>query len=122
MFTAALPNDCYTDARHGLEGMARSSKKNFCDNLKRIMQAMDVDGSELARRIKRTPTTVSRWRKGIQEPSFKDMDAIASALGVPVQDLFLDPDDEKTTGIPLDKALMMVTEAVREKLSEHQDD
>jgi ribosome-binding protein aMBF1 (putative translation factor) len=116
--TASLPKRCYGRQTLDLGDMAQPTKDNFPENLRRLMDDAGIDGSELARRVGRTPTTISRWRKGLKEPSFDDTDAIAKALGIPVTRLFQDPTEPDSIGIDIDTALRMI-EAVVKKSKKH---
>lgn len=79
------------------------------------MMEKDLNGSELAELVGRTPTTVSRWKSGKKEPGFKDIDAIAKALDVTVGMLFEDPTEPNAIGLDAEKAIRFLEAAITRK-------
>lgn len=79
--------------------------------LARLRTAKKFDQTELATRLRKrglgtTQATVSRWENG-QEPSAYALPAIAAELGVSIEDLYADADedDESRTVTTLDDFL-----------------
>ena len=81
----------YQRNRPALGVDTRPTRVNFIKNLVQLMKEKELNGSDLALLVGRTPTTISRWKQGKKEPNFQDIDAIAKALGVTVGRLFEDP-------------------------------
>jgi transcriptional regulator with XRE-family HTH domain len=47
---------------------------------------------ELARLVKTTANTISRWETGVYKPSVTDLELLARVFGIPISDMF--PDTE----------------------------
>ena len=78
------------------------------------MREADVDGLALAAAVGVAPGTISRYLSGTNEPSFENMDKSAKALGKPVFWFFKDPSDPDESGVTLDQALLMISDALTE--------
>ncbi len=105
--TAESNGPCYMPPRCELGGM-RPSDKNFRENLRKAIEIAGINESELARHLQCAPITVNRWVRGPNEPSFRDLDRIARYFKKSVFDFFLDPTDQRTTGVDLDTAIGIV--------------
>jgi transcriptional regulator with XRE-family HTH domain len=111
---ANLPKRCYETHIFGWgQPLARPSRDNFAENFNRILVYNKIRNATVARELGVSRMTVGRWRDGEAQPGYEDLDKLASFLGIPVSALFEDPTDPKSTDLPLDKALRMVTEAIR---------
>ncbi len=95
--------------------MARPSKQLFAINLRTLLQKTGKRQSKLAEHLKVDPSTISHWLKARNSPGVEILSDIADYLGVPVTRFFIDPEDPSTTGIDIDTALHMVTEAIKKK-------
>lgn len=61
---------------------------SFSSNLNRIMASLDVDQSELSRRLNVSPQAVNQWCKGITRPGNERAQSLAKALGITLDELF----------------------------------
>lgn len=61
------------------------------------MEEAGVNGSQLARQMGCSPTTVSQWRNGLTTPSDEMLERLADTLGVSTTELISD-DEEFTSG------------------------
>lgn len=113
--TAHLPSSCY-EARGfdwEQEPLARPSKEIFVENLAHWMGKRGLKQTQLADAVGVHRAVVHGWVTGRAHPEAKYYDAIADALDIPVASLFEDPTDSRTTGLDIDKAIRMVTEAAK---------
>jgi len=72
------------------KGMRR---RTFQENLIRLMDAHDIEGVDLARKIGTSKSTISRYRDGLRQPGGAEIVALARFFGVTAEDLL------GTTGI-----------------------
>jgi len=93
--------------------LVRPSRESFAKNLEALMIERGLSDVGLGRLIGRTGAAVGRWRVGQTEPSFEDKDAVAKALKVPVSRLYEDPTDDRSTGLPWEKASRMIAAALK---------
>ena len=102
---------CYTDRRCEWGAVPRPTKQNFRENVRMLIQEYGIDDLNLARAIGASPSALSRWLNGTNEPSFEDIDNIAKYFGTTPQALFIDPTDNRTMDI--NAALRVVAAHVR---------
>lgn len=100
---------CYMDPGCGWGGMVQPARKCFRDNLRALIEKSGLKDHEFAKEIGVSNAKVSRWFNERNDPSFEDLDVVAAFFKVPVQMLFLDPSDTRTTPIELDQAIRIVT-------------
>lgn len=67
--------------------------------IKSTRQDKGLSQEELARAIGATKSAVSRYEAGKREPSYDQLQAIATALGVPLADLLPEPTAEEKAGL-----------------------
>ena len=60
----------------------------FVRNLKFILKSLNMTQKELAKKLKVTDVTVSRWMMKLNSPSIATCEKIAKILGVQLSDLF----------------------------------
>lgn len=60
---------------------------NIGERLKRYRTEKKMTQEEVAYRAGVTVTSVSRWENGVREPTFRDVEKVAEALGVAMEDL-----------------------------------
>ena len=60
---------------------------NIGERLKRYRTEKKMTQEEVAYRAGVTVTSVSRWENGVREPTFRDVEKIAAALGVTMEEL-----------------------------------
>ena len=68
---------------------------NFCRNVTRLMDEKHLSGMELGKISHVSPAIFSDIARGIANPKFKTMLAIADALGVPFS-LLIEPENSAT--------------------------
>lgn len=56
-----------------------------------------ISQAELARAVKTTANTISRWEAGVYKPTLANIDALASFFGVPISRMF--PQAEQSNSI-----------------------
>lgn len=61
--------------------------KNFGKNLSRVMEALDMSQSELARRTNLTPAAISQIIHGEREPSLSTVCKILAVIPIPFERL-----------------------------------
>lgn len=60
---------------------------NIGERLKRYRNEKRMTQEEVAYRAGVTITSISRWENGVREPTFRDVEKIAAALGVTMEEL-----------------------------------
>lgn len=68
-----------------------SAIENFLENVKARTKSRNPSVTELARRIGLHRVSVHKLLAGQHEPTLSTVEAIASALGVPIQKLLAEP-------------------------------
>lgn len=89
-----------------------NTRYNFARNLDRLLTEKKIRNAKLASAMDVSKATIGRWRTGEAQPTFDDLDKLCGLLGVAVMELYLDPSDERTTGMDLKTALAMITDAI----------
>lgn len=64
---------------------------NIGERLKRYRKEKRMTQEEIAYRAGVTVTSVSRWENGVREPTFRDVEKVAAALGVTMEELTREP-------------------------------
>lgn len=72
---------------------SRATSVLFHSNLRRYMDALYLSDANLGILLGVSRVTVWRWRKGRREPRGDARDALAKALGVPLDHLYRDWED-----------------------------
>ena len=70
---------------------------NIGERLKRYRTEKKMTQEEVAYRAGVTATSISRWENGERDPTFRDVEKIAAALGVTMEELTWEP--KRGTGI-----------------------
>ena len=60
---------------------------NIGERLKRIRKEKGMTQDSVAERAGVTATSISRWENGERDPTFRDVEKIAAALGVTMEEL-----------------------------------
>ena len=58
------------------------------ERLKKLRKSAGLTQTELADRMGVHPQTISKWERGISQPDISQLAALASALGVSIEELF----------------------------------
>lgn len=74
-------------------------------NCKRLLDK-SKDLSEIARLMQISPTTISRWKSGVNSPELEKIDRLAEILEVDAQEFFRSP-QENVKNLPMSKALKL---------------
>lgn len=69
--------------------------KIFIEQTKAVMAEKKISPAELARRLDKAPSNVSRYLSGDIAPGIEQVRTYAEALGVPMWRLFKEPDEEE---------------------------
>lgn len=70
---------------------------NIGERLKRIRKEKEMTQDSVAERAGVTATSISRWENGERDPTFRDVEKVAAALGVTMEELTREP--KRGTGI-----------------------
>ena len=60
----------------------------FVRNLKFILKSLNMTQKDLAKKLKVSNVTISRWMMNLSSPSIATCEKVAKALGVQLVDLF----------------------------------
>lgn len=112
---ARFEKDRYESPSLWVEGLLAkpNSKELLRKNLNVLMGDKRGENAKLANHVGVDPSVVSNWRTGKNSPEIEKLSRIADYFGLSVAQLFTDPTDIRTTGMDLETALRMVTEAVK---------
>lgn len=114
--SAVNPMPCYEGTNPwGASVLARPSKLLFSAAFDRLIRDRGVKAKDLVPVVGKAESTISRWRDGIAQPSFEDMDKIAEYFGVPVSYFYIDATDERSIGMDEERALMVLAERLKKR-------
>jgi transcriptional regulator with XRE-family HTH domain len=78
-------------------GMVDATENGFGQKLRLARQRAGMTQEDLAARISRTPESISNIERGLQEPGIKTVQSLAMALGLPLSELLVSPQEEQLT-------------------------
>lgn len=64
-----------------------AKKSNFAKGVKKALKEQGVSQKDFAKKIKKTPVTVSKWLNDVTEPSLSDAAKVAKTLKIKLDDL-----------------------------------
>lgn len=91
-------------------------KKSFGIRLKALRKSRDLTQEELAEKIERSVDAISALERGHSYPNFETLFGLASALEIPIKDLFDLGDDDEAN--PKRAKLLAELNAMAGKLSD----
>ena len=83
---------CDASYRPAIEAIAMQGRQALGERIRRFRESAGLTQEALARAASIGRVTLVRLEKGEQSPRFKTLDAIAGALGKPVQELLMAPE------------------------------
>ena len=83
---------CDKSYRPTVEALAMRGRQTLGERLRHFRESADLTQEALAHAANIGRVTLVRLEQGNQSPRFKTLDAIAQALGRPVEDLLVEPD------------------------------
>lgn len=100
------------------EYLSSPSRDVVVRRLNLYMEIAGLSGRKLAFACGVSPSTMTRWLSGENQPSYEDMDKIAQALKIPVWKLWIDDPSEVAGNIPVsvEDALKVVNDYVAKTL------
>ncbi len=112
--TDASPKACYEDPGIWMERLlAKPSAELFIENVDALLRKQGKSAADLARHLGVGRSLITAWKQGRSDPGVERLSDVANYFNVPVSSLFIDPTDDRSTGITLDVAIRIVSEAAK---------
>jgi transcriptional regulator with XRE-family HTH domain len=67
-------------------------RKQFRHFIAEWREKLNLTQEQLAERIETTKATISRWENNERDPPLKALGALAEAMGIEIEQLFMDPE------------------------------
>lgn len=83
---------CDESYRPAIEALAMQGKKTLGERIRQFRESADLTQEALAHAAHIGRVTLVRLEQGSRSPRFKTLNAIAQALGRPVEDLLVEPE------------------------------